>query len=367
MNRTRAFAFAALVIASAAALWMGWPRNESSALGSQRYEVLADAPIDLNQVEQRELLTLVLQKLGAFGTVRSALKPEIAIPEFAQPTPRTTLLLLQHQKGKWNEPKARQDLLRIIDQISQRLGKAPVRTGLVTKLPFPNRVPVALKDGRCWRLKAGNAQDLALGIRALKEEVGDRLWSVDDLPDELALEALALRMELYTKSGEAALVFSGREVDDLDVRAARLRLQAIDCGRNGAVEMLPFLIEEFHGSRFTALTGKGWLSTRGDRLLIAVDLPEGIAEPRWSELIEVMPHISVHPTGGVGTVQLTPATALHDHLDFSFNPTESMRWMSSAGSLIIEVDPGLESAQLNGLPMPQGWRLKLYQPPPTHP
>lgn len=367
MTPVRKVVIALVALGVGLALWTGLNRGGASINGPQRYELLTDSPVDLDQAEDRELFTLVLQKLSAFGAVRSALKPRIAIPDFVQPTPQSTLLLLQRQKGSWAEPKGRQELLRIMDQIGQRLGGAQVRTGMITKLPFPNRVPVELKNGRCWRLKAGNSKDLNQAIKSLKSELGDRFWSVEDLPDELALEALALRMELYTKGGESALVFSDGSLSDFDVRAARVRAQAIDCGRDGVVEILPFLIEEFSTARFTSLSGKGWLSAKGDRILVVVDLPEGLEQPRWSQLIQLTPGISVHQTGGLGTVQLTPATALHDQLDFSVGPSEAMQWISSAGTLLIEVDPGLSSAQLAEVPMPQGWTMKLSQASRAHP
>jgi len=367
MTPIRKLSLALVVVGVGLALWTGLNSEEASIKGSQRYELLTDSPVDLDQAEDRELFTLVLQKLSAFGAVRSALKSRIAIPDFAQPTPQSTLLLLQRQKGSWAEPRGRQELLRIMDQIGQRLGGAQARTGMITKLPFPNRVPVKLKNGRCWRLKAGNSKDLNQAIKALKAELGDRFWSVEDLPDELALEALALRMELYTKGGESALVFSAGSLGDFDVRAARVRAQAIDCGRDGVVEILPFVVEEFPDARFTALSSKGWLSAKGDRLLVVVDLPEGLDQPRWSQLIQVRPGISVHPTGGLGMVQLTPATALHDQLDFSVEPSEAMQWMSSAGTLFVDVDPGLSSAQLAKLPMPQGWTMKLSHASRAHP
>ena len=167
----------------------------------------------------------------------------------------------------------------------------------------------------------GNADALKAGLSKLKKEFGADLWIIDDLPKAKALEAMALRMELETKTGDSALVFSSSEVDRLDLASACLRTRAIDCGRNGVVELLPFVIEEFHHARFTRLDAKGWLSTKGDRLLLKVDLPEAWRRPigkggrRFSG-------ISVHQTGRGGRVLLTPATILHDQLDFRVRPEE---------------------------------------------
>ena len=341
--------------------------SQSQSEGLQYVEVIASPTLDLEVLEQRELLTLTIQKLSTFGVVRSALQNEISIPEFVGAGANTVLLLAQRQAGTWSEVAARQDLVRLIAQIRGRLGGAEVTTALATQLPFPNPVPKALKSGRCWRVKAADADALKAGLSALKKEFGADLWIIDDLPKDKAMEAMALRMELETKTGDSALVFSSSAINRLDLASARNRMQAIDCGRNGVVELLPFVIEEFHHARFTRLDAKGWLSTQGDRLLLKVDLPEGLASPNWGRVVEGFPGVSVHQTGSGGRVLLTPATVLHDQLDFRVRPEERGEWLSAQGHALLTVEPGVTTKQLESIVLPSGWSIKLTQPSQARP
>ena len=217
------------------------------------------------------------------------------------------------------------------------------------------------------RVKASTAETLKAALAQLKDELGEQLWTVDDLPQEKAIEALALRMELETKDGDAAMVFSAPDIESLDVAAARLRVQAIDCGRNGTVDILPFVIEEFHHARFTQLNAKGWLSAQGDRLLLKVDLPEGVASPNWGKIVAGFPGISVHQTGDGGRVQLTPATILHDQFEFRVAPQDRGQWISAQGHVLLAVEPHPTEEQLDSLRLPDGWSLKLTRSPSTRP
>ena len=361
MKRKAALALVGTAVLTGVAFW--WLSSSSSVVHEGPYfiEVVADPAIDLEVLEQRELLTLTMQKLSSFGPVRSALRSEIPIPDFVQAGANTVLLLAQRQTGPWTDVAARQDAIRLMAQIRGRLGGAKVTTGLVSELPFPNPVPKALKKGRCWRVKAGAAKLLKKGLGALKDEFGERLWIIDDLPADRAIEALALRMELETKKGDAALVFSSSEIDRLDLAAARVRLQAIDCGRNGMVEVLPFVIEEFHHARFTQVDTKGWLSAQGDRLLLKVELPDVVQAPNWGRIVEGFPGVSVHQTGTVDTVQLTPATVLHDQFDFRVPVSERAQWISAQGHALMTVEQGITPEQLKSVVVPQGWQLKLTQ------
>ncbi len=359
MNRGHLLGVIGLALLALCVVWWLNGPSSTSNQGPQAIEVVTQPPIDLELMEQRELLTLTIQKLATFGKVRSALESEISIPEFVGASSNTTLLLAQRQTGTWSEMAARQDLVRLMAQIRGRLGGAKVTTGLVSELPFPNPVPQELKSGRCWRVKASTANALKEGLSKLKKEFGERLWIIDDLPKAKAFEALALRMELETKTGNAALVFSLSEVDRLDLAAARARMQAIDCGRNGVVEVLPFIIEEFHHARFTQIDNKGWLSTKGDRLLLKVDLPQGVTPPNWGRVVAGFPGMSVHQTGQGGRVQLTPATVLHDQFDFRVAPNERSQWVSAQGHALLIVEPAVTTEQLESIVVPSGWSLKL--------
>jgi len=350
------------VLSLALLMVVGWwwlSTQSSSGERSQYIELVADPPIDLEIREQREFVTLVMQKLSVFGRVRSALRSNIPIPDFVEAGPQTTLLLAQRQSGVWSDVAGRQELVRLMAQIRGRLGGAQVTSALLSQLPFPNPVPSAIKKGRCWRVKASTAQSLKAALTKLKDELGERLWTVDDLPQEKAFEALALRMELETKEGAAAMVFSASDIESLDVAAARLRVQAIDCGRNGMVDVLPFVIEEFHHARFTQLDAKGWLSAQGDRLLLKVDLPEGVAAPNWGKIVAGFPGISVHQTGDGGRVQLTPATILHDQFEFRVPPQDRDPWISAQGHVLLTVEPRPTEEQLQSIRLPAGWSLKL--------
>ena len=361
MNRTHVLGVFGLTLLAVFVFWWVNGPSSTSSQGPQLIEVVAQPPIDLERIEQRELLALTIQKLSTFGKVRSGLESEISIPEFVGAGANTTLLLAQRQTGTWNDVAARQDLVRLMAQIRGRLGGAKVKTGLVSQLPFPNPVPKALKQGRCWRVKASAAKPLKEGLSQLKQEFGDRLWIIDDLPKDKAIEALALRMELETKTGDAALIFSVSEIDRLDLAAARLRLQAIDCGRNGVVELLPFVIEEFYHARFTQIDRTGWLSMSGDRLLLKVDLPDGLTPPNWGRVVEGFPGVSVHQTGHGGRVQLTPATVLHDQFDFRLQLSERDQWISAQGHALLTVEPRVTADQLESIVVPDGWSLKLTQ------
>ena len=77
--------------------------NRSQREGLQYVEVIASPALDLEVLEQRELLTLTIQKLSTFGVVRSALQNEISIPEFVKAGANTVLLLAQRQAGTWGD------------------------------------------------------------------------------------------------------------------------------------------------------------------------------------------------------------------------------------------------------------------------
>jgi hypothetical protein len=339
------------------------PLTDASEASEQWLELSASSPIDLSDPEQRELVALVLQKLAAHGAVRSALRSQIPVPEFVGAGERSAVLLAQRQGGLWDEASGRIDLTRLMAQISGRLGGAQVRAAMDPTLPFPNPVPPALKSGRCWRVRAADAAKLSDGLAQLKAVYGAKVWMISDLPKEKSIEALALRMELETKKGDATIIFSGADVADVDVQAGRLKLQAIDCGRGGVVEVLPFLIEEFQHARFTQLVRRQWVSKAGAYALLKVDLPEGMDEPSWGKITGGLPGVSVHRTGTQGVIQRTPQTVQFDGFDFLRAPADRARWLGPDGVVRVAIEASLSPERVRGLVTPPGWNLKLSERP----
>jgi hypothetical protein len=105
------------------------------------------------------------------------------------------------------------------------------------------------------------------------------------------------------------------------------------------------------------LPSRIWLSDENRLALLAVDLPPGMEQPMWGRVLPVIPGISVHRSGGLGEIQLTPITVRHQAFNFRRSLLQEARWKSADGNWFVHLDGAVSAQQLAALTLPEGWSL----------
>ena len=320
------------------------------------------APANIRQALQPgvKFATTTVLRAGivAVGAKLSAVPERLPWPDFINQPEHTVALLLQRQRGRWDDASGRAELADALQVIAKAVPGTTVESLLSANLPAPPPARVALPKAVCWLLRGEDAAVLRGASQALKRDLADALWVADDLKAD-PLQVLALRMEVERQDGLAMLVFARPGAVDLEARAKALGVKAQVCGRDGQVQLSGALTLLFPRAGWAKPRPEPWVSDEGRLALVAVRFHPEMPEQRWPAL-RFNPGTTLHPTGGRGTVQLTPTTARHVAFDLVSDASRLEGWSSpDRKRWLFLVDSMITEARLAALHLPPGWRARV--------